>query len=68
MIQNQIYDVGFDSDELCPLIRQYIGHFKHRYLTIVEKNVILGLAVFHLLKELFQLTQVRSIIFRTGRA
>jgi hypothetical protein len=57
-LQTQLYDVGFDSEELCPLIRQYIGHFKRRYLTNIEKNFILGLAVFHLLKELFQLTQV----------
>ena len=57
-LQEELYSVGFDSDELCPLIEKYIGHFKRRYMTSIEKYIILGLAFFHLSKELFQMAQV----------
>ena len=56
-LQEQLYSTGFDSDDLCPLIRDYIGHFKYRFMTSLEKYIILGLAIIHLLKEVFQLTQ-----------
>ena len=58
-LQEKLHAIGFNGADLCPLIQSYIGHFIHRVETDIQKNVILGLASFHLLKELFQLLQVR---------
>jgi hypothetical protein len=58
-LQEELYSIGFDSEELCPLIEKYIGHFKRRYMTSIEKYIILGLAFFHLSKEIFQMAQVQ---------
>ena len=57
-LQSELDAIDYEGEDLCPLIRNYIGHFRHRLSTNTQKLIILGLASFHLLKELFQLTQV----------
>ena len=48
---------GYGTDEACAEIRDAI-HLERRSLAMVGKVVILLLAAVHILKELFQFTQV----------
>ena len=52
-----------DTRSYCEIGQEYCPDLSKRKMAFVSEIIVMGLAVFHLIKELFQVTQVKNQMY-----